>query len=436
MKESALVPPRETGKEVDRLVDHLFRHEAGRLIAILTRALGPENLDLAEDVAQEALIKALEVWPYHGIPENPTAWLAQVAKNRALNVLKRERVLASKSQQVVDALDRETVPETEPELSHEAPRAMDDVVRLMFVACHPALSAESRVALTLKTVAGFSVEQIASALLAQRQAVEQRLVRAKKQIRGLGLTFDVPTTTELPGRLDSVLEVLYLLFTEGYSAHDGDNLIRGELCDEAIRLSTLISSSGDGDEPRVHALLALMLLQAARLPARTSAGGELLLLEQQDRSLWNKARIAEGFRYLEKSTRGDQVTGYHLEAGIAACHAATTSYENTDWSHILELYEQLLHVNPSPVVALNRAVAVSLCHGPEAALRALDTVRTHPALQRYYLLWAILAKLHAEVGDAGQAETCYREALACPCSTPERRFLEGKLASLPAVPFR
>jgi RNA polymerase sigma-70 factor (ECF subfamily) len=418
---------REPGPDVDEIVEHLFRHQAGRLIAILTRTLGPENLGLAEDVAQEALIKALEVWPYHGIPDNPIAWLAQVAKNRALNVLKRERLFTTKTQQVVDALERETSPQGE--LAVDAADAMDDVVRLMFVACHPALSAESRVALTLKTVAGLSVDQVASALLARRPAVEQRLVRAKKQIRDLGLTFDPPTAGELPARLESVLQVLYLLFNEGYSAHDGDHLIRGELCDEAIRLCKLIIGGRVGDQPQVHSLLALMLLQSARLPARTDAGGELLLLEHQDRSRWNKAKIAEGFRHLERGARGDQATTYHLEAGIAACHAAT-SYEDTDWLYILELYDQLLAINPSTVVALNRAVAISQCHGPAAALAALETVRTDAAMQRYYLLWAVLAKLYVGLGDATHAETCYREALGCACSTPERRLLEARLGSL------
>jgi RNA polymerase sigma-70 factor (ECF subfamily) len=367
------------------------------------------------------------------VPENPTAWLAQVAKNRALNILKRGRLLDGKSQQVEDALglDGETSPDSGLErFDDNWADSMDDVARLMFVACHPALSAESRVALTLKTVVGLSVDQIASALLSQPAALAQRLVRAKKQIRELELAFDVPPPHELPTRLDSVLEVLYLLFNEGYAAHGGENLVRGELCEEAIRLCTIISSIPECDQPRVHALLALMLLSAARLPGRTAAGGELLLLEKQDRSAWNGAQIADGLRHLEKSTQGEQLTAYHLEAGIAACHAIARTYEETDWSHILELYDQLLAINPSPVVALNRAVAVAQCHGPAAGLRALETVRNHPALQHYYLLWAILAKLHARVGDRAEAAACYREALLCTCSAPERRFLESSLASL------
>jgi RNA polymerase sigma-70 factor (ECF subfamily) len=284
--------------------------------------------------------------------------------------------------------------------------------------------------LTLKTVAGLSVEQIASALLAQPTALAQRLVRAKRQIRELGLTFDLPIEGELPGRLDSVLEVLYLLFNEGYAAHDGGDLIRGELCDEAIRLCSLLCNTHDLDQPHVHALLALMLLQAARLPARTDAAGELLTLERQDRSLWDQARLAEGIRALAKSARGEQLTSYHLEAGVAACHASAASYQETDWWHILELYDQLLELNPSPVVALNRAVALSQCEGPEAGIRALDAVRGNPALERYYLLWATLARLHADVNDVAQAAGYYRKALECACSAPERRFLESSLAAL------
>jgi RNA polymerase sigma-70 factor (ECF subfamily) len=423
--------------DVEKLVDHLFRHEAGRLIAILTRVFGPENLDLAEDVAQDALMKALEVWPYHGIPENPTAWLAQVAKNRALNIFKRERVFTNKSTQLADALglDHTSTDETD-KAPNDAFRDVDDVVRLMFVACHPSLPAESRVALTLKTVAGFSVGQISSALLAQPTAVAQRLVRAKKQIRELGLSFEAPRT-ELPRRLGSVLQVIYLLFNEGYAAHEGSDPIRGELCEEAIRLANLICTSeiwDFGRQPRVHALLALMLLQSARLPARTDQGGDLLLLETQDRSLWNRTRISDGLRHLDQSAQGADVTAYHLEAGIAACHAIAPSYEATDWSHILELYDQLIAINPSPVVALNRAIAISRAQGAEAGIRALEAVRAHPALQRYYLLWATLAKLHAEMGNAAQAEADYRMALACTSSVPERRFLESSRASAVAAP--
>jgi predicted RNA polymerase sigma factor len=305
----------------------------------------------------------------------------------------------------------------------------------MFVACHPSLPAESRVALTLKTVAGFSVGQISSALLAQPTAVAQRLVRAKKQIRELGLSLEAPRS-ELPRRLDSVLQAIYLLFNEGYSAHEGSDPIRGELCEEAIRLANLICTSERWDfgrQPRVHALIALMLLQSARLPARTDQGGDLLLLERQDRSLWNRTRISDGLRHLDHSAQGADLTAYHLEAGIAACHAIASSYEETDWSHILELYDQLIAINPSPVVALNRAIAISRVQGAEAGIQALEAVRVHPALQRYYLLWATLAKLHAEMGNAAHAEADYRMALACTSSALERRFLESSRASIVAT---
>src|SRR5262245_46358893 len=431
------MPANSSEHDVERLVDHLFRHEAGRLIAILTHAFGPENLDLAEDVAQDALIKALEIWPYHGVPENPTAWLAQVAKNRALNIFKRERVFTSKSKQLADALGLDHTSSDEADKdNNDAFGDVDDVVRLMFVACHPSLPAESRVALTLKTVAGFSVGQISSALLAQPTAVAQRLVRAKRHIRELGLSFEV-SRSELPRRLDSVLQVIYLLFNEGYSAHEGSDPIRGELCEEAIRLANLICTSERWDfgrQPRVHAILALMLLQSARLPARTDQGGDLLLLDRQDRSLWNRTRISEGLRHLDQSAQGADVTAYHLEAGIAACHAIASSYEETDWSHILELYDQLIAINPSPVVALNRAIAISQVQGAEAGIQALEAVRAHPALQRYYLLWATLAKLHAEMGNAAHAEADYRMALACTSSATERRFLESSRASVVTAP--
>jgi len=422
--------PPASGRDIDRLVDDLFRHEAGRLIAILTRIFGPANLGLAEDVAQEALIAALEVWPYHGVPDNPTAWLTQVAKNRALNVLKRERIFAGRAHELAAQLD-EAALAAEPAGSRSG---MDDVVHLLFVACHPALAPETRIALTLKTVAGLSVEQIAGALLAQPTAISQRLVRAKKQVRELGLGFDVPAA-EFPQRLDSVLEALYLLFNEGYGAHDGEDLVRAELCDEAMRLCRLIAHYQDrAPAPRVHALLALMLLQSARLPARVDAAGELVPLEDQDRSRWNQARIAEGLAHLERSAEGDEASSYHLEAGIAAHHAIARSHRDTDWREILALYDQLLIANPSPIVALNRAVALAQCDGPAAGIKALASLQSSPVLQRYHLLWATLATLHAELGDLVAAGGYYRKALACPCSAPERRFLEHRLASLTAPP--
>jgi RNA polymerase sigma factor (sigma-70 family) len=433
----ASVVPESAERETDRLVDHLFRHEGARLVAILTRIFGPERLELAEDVAQEALMTALELWPYHGVPRNPTAWLTQVAKHRALNLLKRERRFASTPPETLDHLDRRSHPPDGQGASPERSVDMDDVVRLLFVACHPELSPESRVALTLKTVAGLGVEQIAGALLAHPSAVAQRLVRAKNQVRALRVTFEFPDA-ELPRRLDSVLEVLYLLFNEGYAAHQGDALIRTELCDEAIRLCTLLARYlSRGTPPRVHALLALMLLQSARLPARVGPAGQLVPLESQDRTLWNRSRIAEGLRHLDQAAQGDEVSSYHLEAGIASCHAIASTYQGTDWRHILEFYDQLMEMNPSPIVALNRAVAVSRCHGPEAGILALGSVRESSAVQHYHLLWATLARFHADLGDVTAATTYYNKALACTCSGPERRFLENSLAALTsAAPAR
>jgi RNA polymerase sigma-70 factor (ECF subfamily) len=257
-------------------------------------------------------------------------------------------------------------------------------------------------------------------------------VRAKRQIREEGIRFEIPSPADLAERLGSVLEVIYLLFNEGYTAHRGENLVRAEMCEEAIRLCRLVVQHPATDLPESHALLALMLLQAARLPARVGDAGDLFLLSEQDRGLWNRQLIYEGMLHLERCSEGDRLTEYHLQAGIAACHAVAESYEATDWRRIVELYDQLQSLNPSPVVALNRAVALSKWLGPEAGIRALEEIGSHPAMSHYYLLPATLGELWSEVGEGPQAAEFYRSALRCPCSEPERRFLLKKLAAIEA----
>jgi RNA polymerase sigma-70 factor (ECF subfamily) len=302
----------------------------------------------------------------------------------------------------------------------------------MFLACHPILSREARVALTLKTVCGFGVREIARAFLSKEDAIAQRLVRAKRQLRDADVAFEL-ATADYPARLESVLDVLYLLFNEGYAAHTGDDLVRAELCREAIRLGELLAASGpricaDG-APAVHALLALMYLQAARLPARVAGdnGGMLLRLAEQDRSLWDASAIARGLQHLDAAAAGDTLTVYHLEAGIAACHAMATRYEDTDWANIVELYDSLIAIKPTPIVALNRAIAISRLRGARAGLAAVDAIAGDPLLARYYLLHATLGELALECGDRDRAADGFAAALACECSEPERRFLERRL---------
>jgi RNA polymerase sigma factor (sigma-70 family) len=410
---------------VPSLVDHLFRHQAGQLVATLTRIFGPQQIDLAEDVVQETLLKALRQWPYRGIPDNPGAWIMRVARNHALDILRRERALRGKHEQIAALAALDDSATSDETLDCEL---RDDMLHMMFTCCHPAIGREARVALTLKTLGGFGVPELARAFLTQETTIAQRLVRAKRTIRAQRIPFAVPDAAELPARLGSVLDVLYLLFNEGYSAHAGEDLVRHDLCAEAIRLTSLLASHPAGDQPPVHALLALMLLQAARLPARTNASGDLLLLEEQDRSLWDRRLIAQGLRALDRSARGDELTDYHVQAGIAACHAVAPSYAATDWPRILAGYNQLAALSASPVVVLNRAVALAMVAGPCAGLDALGQIKALPGMASYHLFHATHAELLRRTGDIAGALASYRRALDHAATEPERRFLLRKIA--------
>ena len=411
--------------KVRRLVDHLFRHQAGQMVSTLTRVFGPSHLDLAEEVVQDALLKALEIWPFRGVPENPGGWLVQVAKNRALDVLRRRSSLAGKSRELTEFFSA-NLASLQRRAGDDADDTLDDELSMIFMACHPVIPAEGRVALTLKTVGGFGTSEIARAFLARESTIAQRLVRAKRLIREKQISFELPEGGEMSARMDSVLQVIYLLFNEGYAAHRGENLVRAELCEEAIRLCGLLVRHPATDSPRSHALLALMFLQAARLPARLDQLGRLLTLAEQDRALWDRWMLNKGFLHLDRAAAGFELSEYHLQAGIAACHAAAPSYEATDWARILMLYNRLWELNSSPVVALNRAVAFSKLHGPEAAIRELERVGEDSALGDYYLLPATMGELWSEAGEAARAAHYFRQALDCPCSDPERQFLLEK----------
>lgn len=401
--------------EVSHLVDHLFRRESGRMVAGLTRIFGPAHLGLAEDVVQEALIQALRSWPFRGVPDNPTGWLIQVAKNRALDALRRDASLASKEEDIRTWATALTGPEP-------GEREMDDQLRLIFICCQSAVPPEARVALTLKTVGGFGVPEIARAFLAREATVAQRLVRAKHRLQQARPPFEVPPPRELPAALDSVLEVLYAMFNEGYSTHRGEELVRRDICHEAIRLARLVAGHPALDTPKAHALAALLHLQGARLAARVDSEGNLLLLSEQDRSTWDRAMIAAGFRHLDRSVRGDELSVYHLEAGIAAAHNA----EETDWPEILRLYDLLLDLKPSPVVALNRAVALAMVEGPDAGLAALAPIH----LDDYYLLPATEGELQARAGHPHLAVEAFYRALEMTCPEPVRRRLTERMREL------
>ncbi|MCO5171708.1 MAG: RNA polymerase subunit sigma [Planctomycetes bacterium] len=408
--------------DVPGLVDHLFRREAGRLVAALTRALGPEHLDLAEDVVHEAMLAALRTWPVRGLPDDPVAWLARAARNRALDQV-RHRAMTERT---AEAVARRLAPRDDPAADDGPP---DDVLRMLFMGCHPALPREGRLALTLKAVAGLGVGEIARAFLLTPDAVAQRLVRTKRLVRELGLAFELPPAAELPARLDAVLEVLYALFNEGHVAHAGEDLVRPDLCDDALRLAGLLTALPATDRPEVHAALALMHLVRARQPARTGPAGELVPLAEQDRARWDRNHLARGLRHLARSAAGDVLTRYHLEAEIAACHATAPSDAATDWPRVLDRYDALLALAPSPVVALNRAVALSRVRGPAAAIAEVERLRADPALARYHLLPATLGALWDQAGRPDRAAPLYDEALALPCTAPERRLLEARLAA-------
>ncbi len=403
------------------LLEHLFRHQSGRMVAHLTRLLGPAHIDLAEEAVQETMVRALQSWPYQGVPENAPAWLFRVAHNLAIDTLRRNRMMGEKTDAMVAELSRSGAalpnhPEIEEQLR-------DDELRLIFMCCHPEIPQESRVALSLKTVGGFSLREIARAFLAEDAAIAQRLARAKRQIRDQPLTLDPPTGADLKPRLDSVLEVIYLIFNEGYTANAGEDLIRTDLCFEALRLASLVAASSITTPP-AHALMALLAFQAARLPARVDEAGDLVLFEQQDRTRWDRHLMEVGFRHFDRSMAGDEVSIYHAQAAIAATYAAPGPI---DWNIILTLYDDLLKRYPSPVAELNRAVAMAKTGQPIEALAELDRLANHPQLRDYYLMPAARGHLLFQLGRREEAAACFRQSLECSCSEPERRFLKGKL---------
>jgi RNA polymerase sigma factor (sigma-70 family) len=424
--ESVPVPDGSIGQ----LAEHLFRHEAGKLVSVLTGIFGLDRLQLAEDVVQEALVKALQTWPYYGVPKNPAAWLTQTAKNLALDVIRREKLFSDKQPQIITFIENwanECDPGDSPAFDSEI---KDRRLQLMFACCHPLIPQEAQTALALKTLCGFSPAEIASAFLTSEAAIAKRLVRARQKIRELNLPFEIPSGEESVARLDGVLQSLYLLFNEGYKASSGDNLVREELCREAIRLTSSLAAHPVGNLPRVHALLALMCFNAARLVTRTDTAGNILRLKEQDRACWDRGMTARGTFHLAHSAAGDEVTEYHLQAGIAACHCTAPDYESTDWPRILGLYDYLVELDGSPVVALNRAVAVSHVLGPQAGIDALEAIANRDALDSYYLLYAVRAEFEVQLRNHQAAVQHLRKALELAELRSEKQLLTHRLAEV------
>jgi RNA polymerase sigma-70 factor, ECF subfamily len=406
--------------QMQEQVDAVYRCESRRVFATLIRVLG--NFDLAEEAMHEAFAAAVEQWSREGTPANPRAWLVSVARFKAIDTLRRrtrfDASLAELAQQ----------PDTIDIAMKDNEEVEDDRLRLIFTCCHPALSPEAQIALTLREVCGLTTEAIASAFLIASSTLAQRIVRAKAKIRDAGIPYQVPSTADLPERLDSVLQVIYLVFNEGYAASSGTSLTRADLADEAIRLGRLLMELLP--DPEVLGLLALMLLQESRRTARTSSTGDLILLEDQDRSLWNQAQISEGSALVQRSLASGQLGSYTLQAAIAAVHADAQSAAETDWAQIVALYDVLVRLEPSPVVELNRAVAIAMRDGPLAGLQQVDAILARGALGDYHLAHAARADLYRRLGRTDDARASYQQALELVKQEPERRFLKKRLDEL------
>ncbi len=416
------------------LEEHLFRREAGRLVALLTRLFGIHNLSLAEDVVQDAFCRALETWKFHGVPRNPSAWLLTTAKHRALDVLRREGTARRFAPELTRRLESEWTLAPAVEEAFDAGGITDVQLRMMFSCIHPQLPEETQLAVVLHLLCGFGIEETAAAFLKDRAATAKRLSRAKKTLAESMQLFDLAGADDVAARLPAVLRALYLLFNEGYHGASPERAVRAELCEAALRLAALVLENPQTSTPAAHALMALLNFLAARLPGRIDAAGNLIVLIDQDRSLWDAALIAEGRRQLELSATGTELSPYHVEAAIAALHADARRAEETDWDGIVSLYETLMRMQPSPVVALNRAVAIAQRDGPAHGLKEIEKIKDRGRLARYPFYFTAKGEFEGRLGRAEEARRSFEAALRLARNPAERRFLQERVLSCAQIP--
>jgi RNA polymerase sigma-70 factor (ECF subfamily) len=407
--------------------DHLFRREAGRMVTALTRVFGVHNIALAEDAVQDTFCRALDVWKFRGVPENPSAWLMAAAKNRAIDILRRERTARTFAPELGRLLESEWTLTTVVEECFGANEMKDDLLRMMFSCCNPRLPEEAQVALILNILCGFSVSEVAGAFVSTHAAIEKRIIRAKKLLAESKKLFDVASVAEFSARLSSVHRGLYLLFNEGYHGASAEKAVRVELCREAMRLTAVLLEHPLGRTPRTYAIAALTSLHAARLPTRVDAFGDLSALVDQDRSQWDQGLVVEGLKFLELSATGVELSEYHVEAAIASMHARALRLEDTDWGAIVSLYDTLMTIRPSPIIALNRAIAVAQHEGPDRGLMEILAITDSARLATYPFYFAACGELELRRGRREAAREHFRAALALARNPMERRFLDRRL---------
>jgi len=427
------MPERPSSGTSNADLDHLFRHEAGRMVAAVTRLFGLHNLALAEDVVQDALCRALEVWKFSGVPNDPSGWLLAAARNRAIDMLRRDRTVRAFAPDLAHVITTEwTLVPAVKELFREE-EIHDDVLRMMFSCCSPRIAEETQIALVLHLLGGFGVHEVAQAFLVSPAAMEKRLQRGKQALAELGALVEV-SAARVTEHLDAVLRALYVLFSEGYHGGHVVETVRAELCTEAMRLCATLDTHPKVGSPKTKALLALMCLHAARLPARADAQGELLPFDAQDRSRWDQALVARGLATLDASATGDVLTTYHVEAAIAAEHVMASSAEAIRWDRVVGHYDVLAAMDASPVVALNRAIALGQLHGPSRGLAAIAAIDDRERLASYPFFHAAIAEFHLRAGEPERAARHFRDALEVARSPSERRFLEQRIAAAEARP--